>query len=183
MENNPSFLIEGENMIFKKPELEDKKEFLNYVIEAFSNDEPEIPLSYDGHFEKWIEEVENERLGISLKEGRVPSTTLFAIVDNEIVGTLSIRHNLNTPYVLNFVGHIGYNVRCSKRNRGYAKMMLRKGLEECKKMQIKEVLITCLESNIASRKVIESQGGIYQNKIYYMPSDEYILRFIIQNSD
>ena len=44
-------------MIFKKPELEDKKEFLNYVIEAFSNDEPEIPLSYDGHFEKWIEEV------------------------------------------------------------------------------------------------------------------------------
>ena len=170
-------------MIFKKPELEDKQEFLNYVLEAFINDEPEIPLSYDGHYENWIQEVENERLGISLKEGRVPSTTLFALVDNEIVGTLSIRHNLDTPYVFNFVGHIGYNVRCSKRNKGYAKMMLKKGLEECKKMQIDEVLITCLESNIASHKVILSQGGIYQNKVFYPPNNEYILRFIIKNSD
>jgi predicted acetyltransferase len=48
-------------------------------------------------------------------------------------------------------------------------------------MQIENVLITCLESNIASKKIILSQGGILENKIYFEEEDENICRYIIKN--
>jgi predicted acetyltransferase len=164
-----------------KPDESHKKEFLNYVLEAYLANEKEIPLNYKGNYEIWLRDIKNEEKGINLKENRVSATTYFVFDNNKIVGTLSIRHNLDLPCVYNFVGHIGYNVRVSERNKGYGKKILELGLKECKKMQIENVLITCLESNIASKKIILSQGGILENKIYFEEEDENICRYIIKN--
>jgi len=40
--------------------------------------------------------------------------------------------------------------------------MLRLGLPEAKKIGLEKVLITCYDDNIASAKVIENNGGVFE---------------------
>ncbi|PGH22488.1 GNAT family N-acetyltransferase [Fusobacterium polymorphum] len=71
---------------------------------------------------------------------------------------IDIRHYLNNS-LKQFGGNIGYSVRKSESNKGYAKQMLKLALEKCKDLKMKKVLITCDEDNIASKKVILSAGA------------------------
>ena len=84
--------------------------------------------------------------------------------DNKLVGMINIRHTLN-EYLYNYGGHIGYSVRKIERRKGYAKEMLKIALEECIKLGIEKVLITCDVDNIASAKTIKSCGGILENEV------------------
>jgi predicted acetyltransferase len=89
---------------------------------------------------------------------RVPQTNQWLIDGEEFLGRLSIRHTLNRR--LRFKGgHIGYSVRPSQRRRGYATLMLRLALPVAHRMGIDPALITCDDANIASRRVIEANGG------------------------
>jgi predicted acetyltransferase len=89
---------------------------------------------------------------------RVAQTNLWLIDGEEFLGQLSIRHTLNRR--LRFKGgHIGYSVRPSQRRRGYATLMLRLALPVAHRMGIDPALITCDDTNIASRRVIEANGG------------------------
>ena len=77
---------------------------------------------------------------------------------------IDIRHRLN-DYLLNLGGHIGYSIRKSERQKGYATEMLGLALKECIKLGIKKVLITCDKDNIASVKSIVNNGGKMENEI------------------
>ena len=77
---------------------------------------------------------------------------------------IDIRHRLN-DYLLNFGGHIGYSVRKSERQKGYATEMLNLALKECVNLGIKKVLITCDKNNVASAKTIINNGGKLENEI------------------
>ncbi|WP_330577824.1 GNAT family N-acetyltransferase [Alkaliphilus pronyensis] len=101
-----------------------------------------------------------------MREGLVPATTYLAIStdDSRLVGMLDIRHRLN-DYLINFGGHIGYSVRKTERNQGYATEMLALGLLQCKKLGIKRVLITCNKNNIASAKTILKNGAMLENEV------------------
>ena len=57
-------------------------------------------------------------------------------------------------YLLKFGGHIGYAVRQSKRNRGYATEILSLGLKKAKELGCNKVLITVDEENIASENIV-----------------------------
>ena len=50
--------------------------------------------------------------------------------------------------------------------------MLKLALEKFKNTNIENVLITCKDFNIASKKVIEKNGGIFEN-IYINADDGY----------
>ena len=52
-------------------------------------------------------------------DGYVPSTTLWWIEDDAFLGRIAIRHRL-TPALIEWGGHIGYDVRPSARRRGHA---------------------------------------------------------------
>ena len=75
---------------------------------------------------------------------------------------IDIRHYLN-EFLKQFGGNIGYSVRKSERNKGYAKQMLKLALEKCKDLKMKKVLITCDEDNIASEKVILSANAKFED--------------------
>ena len=75
---------------------------------------------------------------------------------------INIRHYLN-EYLTQVGGNIGYSVRKTERNKGYAKQMLKLVLEKCKGLKIKKVLITCDEDNIASEKVILSANAKFED--------------------
>ena len=112
----------------------------------------------------WLSRVHDYANGINLPDGRVPASFLVAVVDEEIVGRISIRHTLN-DFLFNFGGHIGYMVRPSFRRRGYAKEMLRQALLIARELGIESALITCNDDNLGSIRVIESQGGVLENVV------------------
>jgi predicted acetyltransferase len=115
---------------------------------------------------EYLEILENEATGTNLKEGRVPATFLIAESGGNLVGRTSIRHELN-DFLFNFVGHIGYGIRPSYRRQGFATEVLRQSLAYLREIGVTEVLVTCLDNNEGSKRVIESQGGLLENKVEY----------------
>ena len=115
---------------------------------------------------EYLEILGNESTGTNLKEGRVPATFLIAENDGNLVGRTSIRHELN-DFLFNFGGHIGYGVRPSYRRQGFATEILRQSLTYIHGLGVTEVLITCDEDNLGSINVIESQGGVLENKVEF----------------
>lgn len=78
--------------------------------------------------------------------------------DDEVVGFLSFRHELNS-FLSDVGGHIGYSVRPSRRRRGYASLALDLGLDRARTVGLGRVLITCDDTNVGSARVIEKAGG------------------------
>lgn len=88
----------------------------------------------------------------------VPATHLWAVADERFVGRISIRHELNDA--LRAVGgHIGYDTVPSFRGRGVATAMLRLALPVARALGHSSVLVTCDDTNEASIRVIERNGG------------------------
>jgi len=95
--------------------------------------------------------------------GFVCSTTFWWAEGDEFIGRIAIRHELNAR-LLEWGGHIGYDVRSSRRRQGHATRMLAAALPEARKLGIERVLITCEPANVASRKVIEANGGVFEDQ-------------------
>jgi predicted acetyltransferase len=97
-------------------------------------------------------------------EGFVPSTTLWWVDGDEFLGRIAIRHRL-TASLRVLGGHIGYDVRPSARRRGHATAMLRAALPVARSLGIESALLTCDLDNVASRKVIEHNGGVLEDEV------------------
>jgi predicted acetyltransferase len=93
----------------------------------------------------------------------VPSTTLWWVEGAEYLGRISIRHRL-TPKLHELHGHIGYDVRPTARRRGHATAMLAAALPVANQVGIESALITCDHDNVASRRVIERNGGVFEDQ-------------------
>jgi predicted acetyltransferase len=107
----------------------------------------------------FLDRTERLRQGIGLSETWVPETFLVAEVGGQIVGRVAIRHHLN-PSLRLVGGHIGYSVRPRFRRNGFAGQILDLALVEARNLGIGEALLTCDADNFASRRVIESHGGV-----------------------
>lgn len=152
-----------DKIILVKPDLSYADEIIKYKEESLA-ESPIINgsagLDRFSSIEDWLEELKKRSSQDTVPEGLVPSSTYLGLreKDNYIVGMIDIRHYLN-EYLTEAGGHIGYGVRKTERNKGYAKQMLKLALEKCKELKIKKVLITCDEDNIASEKVILSANA------------------------
>ena len=156
-----------EKIILVKPDLSYADEIIKYKEESLK-ESPIINgsagLDRLSSIEDWLEELNKRSCEDTVPEGLVPSSTYLGIreKDNYIIGMIDIRHYLN-EYLTQVGGNIGYSVRKSERNKGYAKQMLKLALEKCKELKIKKVLITCDEDNIASEKVILSANAKFED--------------------
>jgi len=121
-----------------------------------------ITLQYNtSNFHDYIARLDNCKKGIGLPAAFVPNST-FWLVDgnNKILGTTDIRHRLTESLYIEG-GHIGYGIRPSERKKGYATKILELVLIEAIKLKITKALITCDKDNIASKKVILKNGGVF----------------------
>ena len=82
--------------------------------------------------------------------------------DEEVVGFLALRHRL-TPWLLEEGGHIGYSVRPSRRGQGHAGRALALAVRRAAELGLDRVLLTCDDSNVASARTIERNGGVYED--------------------
>jgi predicted acetyltransferase len=115
---------------------------------------------------EYLQILDNLFTGTNLPEGKVSATFLIAEINGELVGRTSIRHELN-DFLFSVGGHIGYAVRPNYRRQGYATEILKQSLAYINQLGITEVLVTCLDGNVGSFEVIQSQGGILENKVEY----------------
>lgn len=151
------------------PTKEYKDEIMEYRAEFIKNGENMAGsggLRTAESFEQWLGIVYDNLKGETLREGLVPATTFIAISTDysHLIGMIDIRHQLN-EYLLNYAGHIGYSVRKSQRQKGYAGQMLSLALKECKGLGIKKILIACDKKNLASAKIIVKNGGRLENEV------------------
>lgn len=111
-------------------------------------------------FQDWsktiFQQYQNEENGIGLPEGYVPSVTLWAVDTdtNEYVGTVNIRLAL-TEQLRDYGGQAGFMIRRSFRGRGYARILLRLLIKEAGKREIDPLLLTCIDSNLASMRTLQ----------------------------
>ena len=153
-------------IIFKEPKDVTFEQILDYKEEFVLNNEiiPGAANMTSLSIPEWVQFTENTKYKESVIPGFVTAHTFFALDNDKIVGIINARHELN-DYLLNFGGHIGYSVRKSERRKGYGKKMLNYISEFLFSLGVEKVLITCDKQNIASKRTIESCGGILENEV------------------
>lgn len=155
----------GGTLCLATPTLQDKETALDYKQEHIDHNENHIHGSasyfHAESYERWLESIILAQ--IVAPPGFVTGTTYFAMVGDQLIGTISIRHYLNDS-LLKFGGHIGYGVRPSERCKGYGAKMLVLALEQCRALGIEKALVTCDKGNIGSAKTILKNGGILENE-------------------
>jgi len=143
-----------------------KQAALEYRQEHFDHGEMDIHgdggLDYAATYEDWLEKI-NADLTYMADESRVPASIWFAVAGNEIVGIIQVRHVLN-DHLRNDGGHVGYGVRPSARQRGYATRMLALALEKCRVLGIDKAMLTCIKANIGSAQTIINNGGVLDSE-------------------
>ncbi len=100
-------------------------------------------------------------LKLSASRGKhgLPQRICFAVVGSEVVGSLSIRLELNR-FLKDLGGHSGYSVKPQWRNKGVARSMLAQAKSLLPELGLKLALLTTDPDNLASQKVIAACGGL-----------------------
>ncbi|GCE05731.1 GNAT family N-acetyltransferase [Dictyobacter aurantiacus] len=135
-------------------------------------------------FDDYLRHVNRVYNRASMPPYFVPDTRYWLIEGDEergegvYVGNLTVRHELN-ELLLKVGGHIGYQIRPSWRRQGYGREILRLGLQKARALGITRALVTCDETNIASKKVIEYNGGRFENAVSVEGSTVKKLRYWI----
>lgn len=154
----------SEKVFLAQPHVQYKISFITGMRE-FEREGQRPPWDYvalDNHFDEYVDTILKN--ATEPMAGFVAQTSYWLIVDEQYAGTIDIRHHL-TPALRKFGGHIGYQIRPSFRKKGYGTLQLKLCLPLVWKMGIEEALITCDDNNIGSQKIIETNGGILQDKV------------------
>ena len=114
--------------------------------------------------ETYVGRMESFESGKDLPEHLVPASMYWLVDGSEFIGYLSIRHRLNES-LEQFGGHIGYGIRPTQWNRGYGSRILELGLPKAREWGIERALLTCNKQNVASRRIIEKNGGVLRDEI------------------
>lgn len=149
----------------RKVSLKDE-ELFKEQLEKFSGEGFNFAYKYDPDrpFSEYLQFLLDCESGTNLAPEDVQATFLLAENDDgEIVGRISIRHQLN-DFLERIGGHVGYGVLVEFRKTGYGTQILKEAKSYIKnELNLNRILVTCDETNIGSIKIIESNGGIYEN--------------------
>lgn len=151
--------------------------FFKAMAEFEAEGIPQIsPDVTEERFPDYVQRLHDQAVGKNLKEGYVPSKEFWIVDSDGYAGRIILGLSF-TPAPDRLGHHVGYAVRPSKRGRGYATKALRRLLDEARKLGISKLMPSCDASNIASRKVIERNGGVLLDP---MPGSDGGLRFLIE---
>ena len=134
-------------------------------------------------FDGWLRKSREMTREENCPEGVVPGETRWLVDrDGRVLGRCSVRYRL-LPHLEREGGHIGYDVRPGRRGEGHATRMLGLALERARELGLSRVLLTCGEDNVASAKVIETNGGIEFGSAVSDRSGKTVRRFWIHTGD
>lgn len=109
-------------------------------------------------YKQWLVRQQEISEGINLEEGMVEQT-IYWLYDRYIpIGIGKLRHRLN-PALRESGGNIAYSIQKGYRGKGYGKLLLAKLLEEARRMELEEILVTAYSYNQSSIHVALHNGG------------------------
>jgi len=150
------------------PTIQYKTQYLDMLADWERTGEKVVPfvLRYDTNdFDAFVDKL----LGFQTvaEESFVCHSTFWLVNEDDIiVGVSNLRHELNDK-LLAGGGHIGFGIRPSYRKRGYATKILELSLIEAQKRDIEKALLTCDKINIASKKTILKNNGVFGEETLY----------------
>jgi predicted acetyltransferase len=168
------------SVVIAKPSLAYERAFIAMVADLESRD-PENAAFYAGAkrgFEEYVRRLLDEERGLNLSEGRVPHRWLLD--DGAVVAVTRLRHNIDTTFLANEAGHIGYDVAPSCRGKGYGHRALQAALSEAQALGIDRVLLLADESNVPSRRTIMRQHGELESIVYSEHWRQRVCRYWIR---
>lgn len=136
-----------------------------------------VIMSID-EFAQFVRMLDDCEHGIVDKKFSATSSYFVVDENDRLIGAASLRHYLTVEGFHSW-GHIGYGVRPTERQKGYAVQMLKMMLEQAKKKGIYKVLVGVHDGNIGSWKTVEKCGGVMENVIHIENDDEPIRRYWI----
>jgi predicted acetyltransferase len=136
------------------------------------------PDAFAARFDDMLGELAAAKDPATAPPGVVPYEDFWLMEDDTWIGLLTLRLRL-TEELLHSGGHIGYVIRPSKRRCGYGTSLLRLGLDKARERGLSRVLLTCNESNTGSRKIIEANGGQFENAVVVEGQADKKLRYWI----
>ncbi|HEU0297203.1 MAG TPA: GNAT family N-acetyltransferase [Anaerolineales bacterium] len=141
------------------PSIAYKEAMLEAAGEMHACGEWEItPEALGARFDTLVQELAAARDPATAPAGVLPYLDYWLLEDTTWIGLLTLRPNI-TAELMRSGGHIGYVIRPSRRRQGYGTALLRLGLEQARSLGLTQVLLTCADTNLGSRKVIEANGG------------------------
>lgn len=169
-------------MKLREPRIEDKEEIMKMYKEYMSSELIPGIDRFEGirdfekldkmNYEEWLDDLEKNKYEKNLPNDYSPHTLYLALnEENQLVGAIGLRWK-QVPILMTFGGLIGYSIRPNQRGKGYASEMLKLAVEKFANTDIENILITCKDFNIASKKVIKKNGGIFEN-VYNNIDDGY----------
>lgn len=113
---------------------------------------------------------------------RSPTSTYHLLNDDEEVGIIQIRHKPSHSEEVppEFASHVYYEIKPEYRRRGFGKEILQLGLIEAKKIGLKRVIATCHDDNLASKKIIEENGGVLKDSCVIPVDGRKFLKYEIE---
>ena len=136
------------------------------------------PDAFAARFDDMLCELAAAKDPATAPNGVLPYEDFWLLEQDTWLGLLTLRPHINKQF-LHSGGHIGYVVRPSKRRCGYGTVLLRLGLDKAREHGLQRVLLTCDETNIGSRKVIEANGGQFENAVVVEGQTTQKLRYWI----
>jgi predicted acetyltransferase len=165
------------------PSLEYEDAFLTMLAD-FETNEPQNAEWYAparADFAAYVHGLLDEEQGQNLRRGWVACTHRWLLGPGEaIVGVARVRHHIDTLFLFRDGGHIGYDVAPSRRGCGFGHAALRAALAEANRLGLERVLIVTGATNLASRAVIERQGGELESIAFSEFWSEDLCRYWIQ---
>ena len=123
---------------------------------------------YDDVYELWmscvgmgLNNVDDSREGIGKFIQRNPTTCLVAIEDKHILGVILVGNDGRRGYIYHTAVH------SQNRNKGVAKQLVDKVLEELSVLGINKVALVVFERNEIGNKFWESQGFTVRDDLVY----------------
>ena len=161
-----------QNIKLIEPTIEYEEDIWSFRQEILSSDDKDKfagcgTLEQCSSAKEWIETCKLRSNKDTCPSNKVPSNVYIAVrfSDNKVVGIIDLRHHIDHPILSTWGGHIGYFVRPTERGKGYGREMLRLNLLNAQKLGIQKVLVTCNVNNLASERIIISNGGVFENII------------------
>lgn len=171
-------------MFLTAPELEFAEPFARFVDDYLHVGDTERVSKYlDGKtvFPDYVASLRDAVRGVGIPDGRVPYATYWLIDNEQLIGVVRIRPQL-TPSAERDGGHIGYDIAPAHRRKGYGAALLGLALIEARRLGLERVIVTCLASNIPSRRVIEKCGGRFIEVVDDDETGQPLNRYTLETS-
>ena len=116
------------------------------------------PAALEAHLAWLNTQGDSIRLPNGRMATRPPHVQLWLIHAYTFIGRVNIRFRL-TPDLETWGGNIGYAIRPSFQRRGFGTHLLGLAIQTARAAGLEGLLLTCLDTNRGSIRVIEANGG------------------------